>query len=378
MKAILNIRSKIAQYQEIYYLIFVLIMGGLASAGLTSQHKIYQVMFALAALFWLVKMAVTDFRVSEILIMAAVFVLLGFNLLGNGEKTLLISAMAIFGAKNVDLNKVFKYGFFTKLIMTIGVFAGVFAGIIENVEISLPKNGERYAFYCYGYIHPNAVFANCLTIFIIAMAAFKDRVKWYMYVLVSLLIAVTYKYIMCRTGIVVWAVLCLMVIIYKLTKDKKMGDIYRRILVVAPVAICIFTFVLNILCRNNEELNTKMEKLLTGRVLHMNSFMDNVGFNMLGIVPAESFDSMYFHLLYNYGWVLFIAVILAYTIAMWYCYKEKLHYELIAMAAMSVYGFMEFMPLSVVWNFTIICLSYVVFRRKNKADERLQQKVSDY
>jgi magnesium-transporting ATPase (P-type) len=169
-----------------------------------------------------------------------------------------------------------------------------------------------------------------------------------------------------------------MVIIYKLTKDKKMGDIYRRILVVAPVAICIFTFVLNILCRNNEELNTKMEKLLTGRVLHMNSFMDNVGFNMLGIVPAESFDSMYFHLLYNYGWVLFIAVILAYTIAMWYCYKEKLHYELIAMAAMSVYGFMEFMPLSVVWNFTIICLSYVVFRRKNKADERLQQKVSDY
>jgi hypothetical protein len=115
-----------------------------------------------------------------------------------------------------------------------------------------------------------------------------------------------------------------------------------------------------------------MDMYLTGRISHMDRFMDNIGFNIFGIVPAESFDSMYFHLLYNYGWILFILVILAYTASMWYCYKEKLHYELIAMAAMSAYGFMEFMPLSVAWNFTIICLSYAVFRRKNKADERLQ------
>jgi hypothetical protein len=372
MKAILNFRTKMAQHQKIYYLIFVLIMGGLASAGLTSQNRIYQILFAVAALIWLLKMAVTDYTLSEILIMAAVFVLLGLNLLGNGEKTLLLSAMAIFGAKNIDINKVFKYGFFTKLILTIGVLVGVFFGVIENIETYIPKQGVYYTLYCYGYFCPNTLFANCFTIFLIAVVAFGDKVKWYAYILVSLLIAVTYKYIMCRTGVVVWAVLCLMVMVYKLTKNKKIGDIYRRLLVAAPVAICIFTFLLNILCRYNEKLDSTMHLLLTGRIHHMNAFMDNIGFNILGIVPAESFDSMYFHLLYNYGWILFILVMLAYTAAMWYCYKEKLHYELIAMAAMSVYGFMEFMPLSVVWNFPIIYLSYAVFRRKNKADERLQ------
>jgi hypothetical protein len=365
MKAILNLRAKMAQYQEIYYLIFILIIGGVSSAGLMSQNKLYRILMAVAAVCWLLKMAVTDYTVGEILIMAVIAVLLGLNYMNNGENLLIRHGLAIFGAKNVNLNKVFKYGFYTKAIITLGVFTGIFLGLIENVSFSLPKNGKILEIYSYGYGHPNSTFFICFSIVTIAIMAFKEKVKWYVYVIVSLLIAMTYKYIMCRTGIVAWAALCLMLILYKFTKNKKTGNLYRMILVAVPILLCIFTFVLDIACRYNEVLYAKVDLYFTGRIEIMNKYIDNLGLNMLGVVPGQAFDNMYFYIPYNYGWIIFAIVMFAYTFTMWYCYREKLDYELIVLAAMSVYGFMEYQPLSVPKNFSIICLSYALFRKRS-------------
>jgi hypothetical protein len=302
--------------------------------------------------------------------MAVIAVLLGLNYMNNGENLLIRHGLAIFGAKNVNLNKVFKYGFYTKAIITLGVFTGIFLGLIENVSFNLPKNGKIFEIYTYGYGHPNSTFFICFSIVTIAIMAYKEKVKWYVYVIVSLLIAVTYKYIMCRTGIVAWAALCLMLILYRLTENKKTGNLYRMILVAIPIFLCIFTFVLDIACRHNEALNDIANLYLTGRVRIMNGYIDNLGSNMLGVVPGREFDNMYFYILYNYGWIIFAIVMFAYTFAMWYCYREKLNYELIVMAAMSVYGFMEYQPLSVPKNFSIICLSYALFRKRSIYTEK--------
>lgn len=89
-------------------------MTGMHSMGINSDDRIYLYVFAVATLFLLLKMAVTDFTWREILIMSVFAALLGANFLRNGEKTLILTAMGIFGAKNVNLDKVMKYALWEK------------------------------------------------------------------------------------------------------------------------------------------------------------------------------------------------------------------------------------------------------------------------
>ena len=97
----LELRKKIANYQEIFYMLFLLPMTGMTSMGLNSEDRIYLYVFAVATLFLVLKMAVTDFTWKEIAIMATLTLLFGVNFFRNGEKTLILTIMAIFGAKTI-------------------------------------------------------------------------------------------------------------------------------------------------------------------------------------------------------------------------------------------------------------------------------------
>lgn len=68
-------------------------MTGMSSMGLNSEDRIYLYVFAVATLFLLLKMAVTDFTWREILVMAVLTLLFGVNFLRNGEKTLILTVM---------------------------------------------------------------------------------------------------------------------------------------------------------------------------------------------------------------------------------------------------------------------------------------------
>lgn len=64
----LELRKKLANYQEIFYMLFLLPMTGMTSMGLNSEDRIYLYVFVVATLFLLLKMAVTDFTWREIVI----------------------------------------------------------------------------------------------------------------------------------------------------------------------------------------------------------------------------------------------------------------------------------------------------------------------
>lgn len=370
----LKLRRKLGEYQEIYFMIFILAMTGMSSAGITSGYRIYKYIFMGATLFLLLKMAVTDFTLREILLIVLFTVLLGANLLRNGEKTLILTAMGIFGAKNVDLNKVLKYALWEKTALTAGTLMLAAMGVIENVAMTLPKNNEWYEIYCYGYYHPNMAFANILLLLLLAVLVYGDRLKWYAYVIGTVILLVAYKVFMCRTGLWGWAVLCLMVLGYRLLKHWNREKIYMMLFTVIPVVLAAMTLLLPMWARKSEWANEKLNYYLTSRIAHINQFLDNIGIRglLLGHVPREDFDSLYFHLLYNYGWVIFILCIIAYCAGMWYCNKKGEYYGVIGLGLTAVYGFMEYLPLSVLWNLPLLYISWVLFKEKKTTDEQLQ------
>ena len=99
----LKLRKKLGEYQEIYYMIFLLAMTGMTSAGINSEHGIYKIVFAAATVFLLLKMAVTDFALRELILMALLTILLGANLLRNGDKTLNLRGKECVSGKSVKV-----------------------------------------------------------------------------------------------------------------------------------------------------------------------------------------------------------------------------------------------------------------------------------
>ena len=367
----LKLRKKLGEYQEIYYMIFILAMTGMHSAGINSDDSIYKVIFIGATLFLLLKMAVTDFTLREIALMAVFTILLGTNLLRNGEKTLILTAMGIFGAKNVSLDKVLKYALWIKTVLTVGTLTLAAVGVIENVPLNLPKTGEIYTIYCYGYDHPNMAFASIFILLLLAILVYGDKLKWYAYIVGTVILFAAYKVFMCRTGLLVWGVLCLMVLGYRAAKHWKWEKVYMAFFTAVPAVLAALTLILSMWARKNAEVDDMINLYLTGRIRIINRSFDNIRGLFLGAVPRRDFDSIYFQLLYNYGWILFILCLIAYCAGIWYCNKKANYYAAIGLSIMAVYGFMELLPLSVLWNLPLLYLSWVLFKERKITDEQL-------
>ena len=367
-----KLRNKLAQYQEIFYMLFLLPMTGMTSMGLNSEDRIYLYVFAVATLFLLLKMAVTDFTWKEIAIMGVFTLLLGVNFLRNGEKTLILTAMGIFGAKNVNLDKVMKYALWEKAVLTVGTLTLAAAGVIENVAFWLPKNWEMYTIYSYGYETPNMGFANIFVILLLAIMVYGDRLKWYAYVGATVIVLGAYKLFMCRTGLVVWGVLCIVILGYKVAKHFGWHKKYSLFIIMIPIVLFLVTMIIPVAVRRNLYYDVLVNKILTGRVQLINQVYDQVWRLVIGHVPAQPFDSMYFHTLYNYGWILFALWLVAYIGEMWYCNSKEQYYVTMALGIMAVYGYMELLPLSILWNLALIYLAQALFKGRTVVHEQLQ------
>ncbi len=368
----LELRKKLSNYQEVFYLLFLLPMTGMSSMGINSDDRIYLYVFAVAMLFLLLKMAVTDFTWREILVMAVLTLLFGVNFLRNGEKTLILTVMAIFGAKNVDLDKVMKYALWEKAVLTVGTLTLAATGVIENEIVSVPKNWKIVELPCYGYYQPNMAFANIFVVLLLIILIYRDKLRWYSYIIGTGIMFVAYQIFMCRTGILMWILLCLMIFGYALFRYFHLEKEYLSLLLLLPVVLVGVTLILPPIAQNNFELAVWFNKIFTGRIDHINQVYGQIWKLLLGHVPKEAFDNMYFTTLYNYGWILFTFSLVAYIIGMWYCIKKDQDYNVIGLGIMSVYGFMELLPLSILWNLPLLYLSQILFQGKKLRNEQLQ------
>lgn len=361
----LELRKKIGRYQEQFYLVFILAIGCLMSMGLESSDRPYQIVFAVVSVFWGLKMLSTDFTKKEIIWMIIIAFPIGLNFLGNHEKTLIMTAMAIFGAKNVSLEKVFKYGFWSKLVVTVGTITLAALGIINNSSKLLPKKGAYYEVYSYGFGHPNVTFGNIFLVLTLAILAYGDRLRWYTYLVFTLIVLGAYQVLMCRTGIVVWACLLIMLLGYKLARKWKLDRIFLSLFCTLPVLLAVITCIFIALSMYNSEFSTWINGLLTGRVASMIQALENMEHIFLGQIPRHLYDNLNFYLLYNYGIVILIFSLVSYTYAMWHCYKQRKDYEVIILGVIAIYSFMEYFPLSTAWNLSLLCLSRILFKTRD-------------
>lgn len=368
-----KLRRILADYQDIFFLTFVLIMFSLVSAGFTSSELIYKLCFAVGACFWGLKMFVTDFSLKEIVITVLLFGYLCFVLLHNGEKTLLFSAMAVVAAKNVSFDKTVRYGFAVKCVVTLSTMVLAISGLIENVLYENTKNSAEVENYCFGYIHPNAAYINIYVLAVLLILIFRDRLKWYFLILMTGVMYAFYLLLMCRTGFIVWILTVCIVFGYRIGNRLKKGTLYLNLLALIPWLLTIVTIITAVMYKNGNQTVKKLNSLLHYRISYTEPYLGKVMYNPFGSSEICAFDNGYFHVLYNYGWIFLIVFLTVLSLALQRLVRKNMPYEAMYIAIMSIYFYMEHGQLSVGWNPGMILLSAAMFdysKTKTAADSK--------
>lgn len=359
----LAMRSRLYEYREWFYLPFILGTGWARSFGLTSVDREFVIVFEVTIVLLAVKLLITDYTWREIGIIGAIGVLLLYNYGTNGDRTMIPTFLAIIGAKGIDLERVFRISFWPKAILTPLRMLLAAVGVMENNGDYVGKIYGTVYLNFYGFDKANALGMNITAILLLGFLAYRDKIKWYMYIIGLMVVTATFPILQCKTAIVVWVVFCGLGICRWISSRLQIERIYLKLCAMIPLVLCGMSYGLAILYHYYPECERILDLLFTGRIQIMENGLYRRGQLKLltGVVPAGYFDVGYFNIPYNYGCLLFVLWIAACTIAMWKCANRGKAYAVLVLAAICVYIFMEYAAVSTFWNIPLIYLAWALY-----------------
>ncbi len=371
-------RKRLQTYQETFYLVYILIIHGMRSLGKGTFDIFWLSAIAFTCLG--IKLVLTDYTKKELLWMILFGSLIMVSFFFNHEKTLLLTVFAIYGAKNVDLDKVFLYGLWSRVILIGGQITLVFLGVIEGgYSEEMPKyfalTGEKitYAIPKLGFTHPNYAYLSIVMTALLAVLVYRERLKWYGYAVITLILYGFYRILLCRTGWYMWLLTICLILCYRLALKIKWQELYLKCVCMLPVFLSVFCLAVLILLSRGNSFAVWIDRCMTGR------------FGRFGIAGRESLPELfgslwghrdrtaneiaYIQLPYNYGWPVYLSCLAVYVKVMWSYVKEKKDYFVLILGAISICFIGEAVPLSAGWNLSMLLVSCALFQTgKEKMD----------
>lgn len=374
----LQIRRKLVEYQELFFLIYILTIGGMRAVGKGTFDIVW--LSGIAFLCLGMKLVITDYTKKEMFWMVIFAGLVLLNFFISREKTLFLTMISVYGAKNINIKKVFLYSLWSKLLLFGGQVLLVCFGIIDGkYNEGMPKYfvlQREWGYYripCLGFTHPNYTYLSIIMIALLAVAVYGEKLKWYMWGVISVILFLFYKVLLCRMGWYVWLIAMIMVIFYKTAEKIKLKEIYIKLICMVPVALAIFSLAIVILQSKGNVFASWVNQCLTGRIGMAAADALPKLFTLLGNTARTANEIAYIQWPYNYGWILYIAIMIIYTKTMMLCAERKENYYVIVFAVVSFYFWGEAVPLSVGWNTSLLLAAGLLFGEdgENYVPERI-------
>lgn len=357
------------KWGEILFYLFFLLMNTATSLGLNSGHRAYQFIFMLSLFLVLAKIALTEYTKWEYIRILLLCILFGSAFLVNGEKTLLLTVLAIIGCKGIDLWKLLKAVLLCRVsVMGITVVLA-WLEIIPNISHNLPKAGKRYLIYSYGYVHPNSFYANLLVIAVLLVVLVYRSMRFYQIAVLTGIMYGAYKLTMCRTGWMLWLLMIVILLCNKLL--DKLGyrnQLYRLFPWLVP-GLAALSFVCILLYRMGASPAYVLDGILTGRIRLMTEAFFAAPFHLLGVAKGTSLsmmDNCYVNLYVRYGILIFLLIMVAAVKLFQRLLKEENYAVILGLGVLAVYGFMEQFPLNVAWNPLLLYAGCLLFASENQ------------
>ena len=348
-----DLRSRIAKYNESYFLLYICtlnIMYSLGDIKDIANYTLYKIGLVIAFGSMGLKVFFTDYTKKEVLIGTIFFTPLIINFCINRELYLFMFFAGIVAAKGVDLKKVFVYVFWIKLSATCLTWGAVLLGIIENKVAYLLKNDELVGLRCFGYFYPNVAYANLLSIAILLILVYQDRVKWYYYVLLTAFFYGMYELLYCRTGFIIWLLLCVLLLFDKCITNRNLKKNIFRMAQGTGIFITCISILLPLLYRNETWSWTRtLDFIVNARIRAAFNAMQRMEWTVLGQKEYVAFDNIFVHVLHNDGIIYLVLLNIGIFLFLRWLFKEQKSRYLLIAVIMLICSYMEFYILTLSW-----------------------------
>lgn len=328
--------KKRALGQALFYISFILILF-LDYVSATSIPVIYSGrLFQIAILLLLIKVFITSYSKKEWFVMVS---LLGVGIISylyvkNYFFMLLI--LMLFGSKDVSLRKII--GIYLVFVSGLTLFVGIAAGVGWFGEMSqtmdFRANGVMETRYCMGYTHPNTYHIILLQLCLALFWLLWEKIKWY-----HVLLAIVGNFLVfaatdSRTNLLLGMVLFGLMLIGKLKiklQDKNWVYGLGFLVFGASLLLSLLTVIIGI----DSKLMGFLNRLWTNRMMtgYFAGKKDGKLALFSSVDSQVSTDMGFIKMFYNYGIIIFIAVISLIVIKLYLNAKSKDFMQLIILVA---------------------------------------------
>lgn len=369
----LAIRKQLQPHSEWIYTVAVVLLCAIRSVGLGAREA--SILMAVAMLLALIKIALTDYEIREILLGVVVFGLLTYALCVNGDKMLLMSMIVIWGAKGTNIEKILVMCLFVRVPLMVARIAVAVTGILPGGEEELLKTNpyagysEYFVIRDYGYYHVNYLYLGLYAIGLLLLVWLEYRnkkaaIKAIALACYTVILYGAYRVLLCRTGFYMWIVLMVLVGIAMATEKMAQGRIWRvlsRVYIASPILLFVLGIALSRIRLTNAPFTYRYDALFSGRFYIFARDAGEFWRYPLARSSYMKFDNGYFYGLYNLGWITTIILLVTVVRAMSNIAKQQRTMLLMALVGTTGYMVGEATPWSVAWNPVILLLAYGLF-----------------
>ena len=374
-------RQKLQPHSELVYMCAVVLLCAIRSVGLGSKEA--GVLTAIALLAVLYKIVLTDYTKKELIVGAILFGLLGYALVVNGDKMLLMSMIVIWGAKNTDIKRTLLWCLIVRVPLMVCRILLAVTGVLPGSEEELLKTNpyagvsEYMIIRDYGFFHVNYLYLALVSVgflLILYLEQMEAENKWKFLLAITIytgVLYVAYKVLVCRTGFFLWLAIYVLVVVTEFIKpNKTILNVWLGLLCATPAVLLIACVVLAIIRSTNLPFVYRYDALFSGRFQRFVPYVMDIWKHPVTGGEFVKLDNGYFYCLYNCGFLV-MGMLLFYLIKAMMRFKKS-HAYLALLVAVGVSGYMvgEATPWSVAWNPAVLLLAYGLFDMKwNKAED---------
>ena len=260
----------------------------------------------------------------------------------------LVYSMLLVLLVNVDMKVVLRNYVVVAGILVVGVFLLSLAGIVPNLQY----NRAGVIRNSFGFIYPTDFASHCFYLFLAISYLLKDKFIWTRSLFGVLLSAFIIKYCDARLNALSILLATVIFIYFYYSKEKKL-----KIFALFPYSAVIFASIVTYLSYKFSWSNpflVTVNKLITGRLALGRNAFDTFGVHLFGtrnvqfigsggktesVIGYNYVDSSYVQMLFTYGIVPVVLLIIIYVVASKQQYKDG-QYLLVAILSLIAFNCM--------------------------------------
>lgn len=355
----------------IFFNIFIILFTVSKAWGLDSSNRVYYVLAAIAAVFWVFALLGTKYEIKEILFSGMLLVASAISLYCSGKIGAILPAMVIVAAKDTSIDDVIKVmmkcWIVTVSVKVLLVVLGFIPNEIREKTNELAKGRDSYKM---GYGHPNLFALAVAVCVLLVLYTYWNNIKWWWGLLIIAVATVVFIVSLSFTGTAVmllaagWCLINCLV-----NRFEILNRIIDFLMIVVSAVFSLGMFVIVSITGINENLDAVLYKYTSSRSWVSYNMMDKYPIKLFGQrfdgrVEYEIVDNAYVYTLIQLGVIMFCLMVAAYFCCVIYMYKHRDTRRLFILAAFIAYGFMEQSFINPFINFSWIFIADMIWSEK--------------